>query len=65
MGKGDHCIFQQILLNILTYLIKGTSNAFINITVNELTMYENKIYLPIEIENCKFVLNKKDNIRIY
>ena len=35
-----------------------TGRGYINIKVNELSLYDNKPYIIIEIENCKFELNK-------
>jgi signal transduction histidine kinase len=64
-SKGDPIIFQQILLNILNHSIAGTQRGFIHIRATELSLYENNPYITIEIENCKFELNKKDNMRLY
>jgi len=40
-------------------------NGFINVRGTETVMHEDKIYVNVEVENCKFEFNKKENISIY
>jgi hypothetical protein len=63
MAKGDQFKFKQILLNLLLQSISGTYKGFVKIRT-EMNYSEITPHIGIEIDNSKFELHKKDNMRI-
>lgn len=63
-AKGDSVKFQQILLNLILQSLVGTYRGFLKIKA-EYIFFLQKPYLSIAIENSKFELHKKDNLRIH
>ena len=56
--------FKQIFLNLILQSIVGTYRGFLKVKT-DITYYSNKAFLQIELENSKFELHKKDNMRIH
>lgn len=62
--KGDSFKFQQILLNLLLQSLSGTYKGIVKIKA-EFEYIDEKPYINVEIENSKFELHKKENVRIH
>jgi len=55
--------FKQVLLNLILQSISGTYKGFLKIRT-DVTQIESTPHVSIEIDNSKFELHKKDNMRI-
>lgn len=62
--RGDPVKFKQILLNLILQSISGIYRGFVRVKA-DVTQFERKPFLSIDIENSKFVLHKKDQLRIH
>jgi len=60
--KGDGQKFKQILLNLIIQSITGTYRGILNIKAESVLGGK---ALKVQIENSKFELHKKDNLRIH
>jgi signal transduction histidine kinase len=63
LARGDSFKFKQILLNLILQSISGTYKGFVKIKT-EMSYSEVIPMVVVEIDNSKFELHKKDNMRI-
>ena len=63
MARGDAVKFKQVLLNLLLQSIQGTYKGTVKVKT-EMVKENNTPQVSLEIENSKFELHKKDNMRI-
>lgn len=62
-ARGDAFKFKQVLLNLILQSISGTYKGFVKVKTEMIT--DGGIpHVAVEIENSKFELHKKDNMRI-
>lgn len=61
--RGDSFKFKQVLLNLLLQSVSGTYKGTVKIKT-EVTYEESEPFVTVEIDNSKFELHKKDNMRI-
>lgn len=62
-AKGDASKFKQIMLNLLMQSLAGTYKGVVKLKT-DLTYFDHIPHVSVEIENSKFELHKKDNMKI-
>lgn len=61
--RGDPFKFKQVLLNLLLQSISGTYKGVVKLKT-EMVRHSDQPHVAVEIDNSKFELHKKDNMRI-